>query len=384
MFRSKFVGCYFFAAYIFIFSIFRDIYFVEALHAQTKLSLVEYPRLNSAVLGLAYVLYVFGAVLVVTSSWSLGILGTYNGDYFGLLMTERLTNFPFSRFENPMYVGSTSLFLARALHELSPTGVLLSVWVWVCYSVGCMFEEPFTAYIYNQAAYTEEYNRDRDHVVHARRHLYRRLPEGDPEMWSEADVLDWLENVAEMPSLVSVFKRHDINGAVLFRLTLDMLANDLGVESLGMRFRILDAINMTREAHKQALKDNENNEWISERKKIEDKFIMTLDQKLLSPVRRRVEKARSMAAKVRTKGRTLLGKDSSSDNSSDESTQPANGGQAVVVLQDAPRGRARSRSRSTTGRKKASPSKSPSRKSSGSTRKTPVRRATRATRSSLA
>lgn len=37
------------------------------------------------------------------------------GDYFGILMDERVTGFPFNVCENPMYVGSTLNFLATAL-----------------------------------------------------------------------------------------------------------------------------------------------------------------------------------------------------------------------------------------------------------------------------
>jgi phosphatidylethanolamine N-methyltransferase len=68
--------------------------------------------------------------LVVTSIYALGItgklphaprpgsadhVGTYLGDYFGILMSKRVTGFPFNLFSDPMYVGSTFAFLGGAL-----------------------------------------------------------------------------------------------------------------------------------------------------------------------------------------------------------------------------------------------------------------------------
>lgn len=46
--------------------------------------------------GLSWVLYAIGMIFVVSSSIRLGITGTYCGDYFGILMKERVTGFPFN------------------------------------------------------------------------------------------------------------------------------------------------------------------------------------------------------------------------------------------------------------------------------------------------
>ena len=45
--------------------------------------------------------------------------GTFLGDYFGILMKEKVTGFPFNVLDNPMYVGSTLLFLAHSLRCIS-------------------------------------------------------------------------------------------------------------------------------------------------------------------------------------------------------------------------------------------------------------------------
>lgn len=61
------------------------------------------------------VLFILGQTFVVTSTWALGITGTFLGDYFGILMDHRVEGFPFNVLRDPMYVGSTMCFAATAL-----------------------------------------------------------------------------------------------------------------------------------------------------------------------------------------------------------------------------------------------------------------------------
>ena len=84
--------------------------------------------------------------------WALGVTGTYLGDYFGILMKERVTGFPFNFFDNPMYDGSTLCFFGTALYYGKPTGLLVSLFVYNMYKFALFFEEPFTAKIYEQAS----------------------------------------------------------------------------------------------------------------------------------------------------------------------------------------------------------------------------------------
>lgn len=92
-----------------------------------------------------------GSSLVLSSFARLGITGTYLGDYFGILMEERVTAFPFNILENPMYVGSTLNFLGAAVAANSAVGVALTAWVATVYHVSTVyFENPFTAMIYRQ------------------------------------------------------------------------------------------------------------------------------------------------------------------------------------------------------------------------------------------
>lgn len=80
--------------------------------------------------------------------WALGVTGTYLGDYFGILMDEIVTGFPFSVCSAPMYYGSTMSFLGTAVLFGKPAGVLLTVEVLVVYLVALGFEDPFTGEIY--------------------------------------------------------------------------------------------------------------------------------------------------------------------------------------------------------------------------------------------
>ena len=98
----------------------------------------------------AYACLGIGNTLVLTSMWALGITGTYLGDYFGILMDEPVTGFPFNVSGAPMYVGSTFSFVGSALLYRCPAGFVLSALVWACYSVALRFEDPFTAMIYQK------------------------------------------------------------------------------------------------------------------------------------------------------------------------------------------------------------------------------------------
>lgn len=83
----------------------------RALEDQPKYALLAEP-LDKLV---PIALFVLGQTFVVTSTWALGITGTFLGDYFGILMDSRVEGFPFNVLRDPMYVGSTMCFAAGAL-----------------------------------------------------------------------------------------------------------------------------------------------------------------------------------------------------------------------------------------------------------------------------
>jgi phosphatidylethanolamine N-methyltransferase len=73
--------------------------------------------------------------------WALGLTGTYLGDYFGILMDDMVTGFPFNVSGCPMYLGSSLSFLATSLWFGKPAGILLTGEVWLAYIIALRFEE---------------------------------------------------------------------------------------------------------------------------------------------------------------------------------------------------------------------------------------------------
>ncbi|THY14562.1 phospholipid methyltransferase [Aureobasidium pullulans] len=116
----------------------------RALRTQPMHPLLTGPVSNA----LALALFTSGNILVLTSMYALGITGTYLGDYFGILMDEMVTGFPFNICSAPMYYGSTLSFLGSALWFGKPAGVVLTGVVFVVYKIALRFEDPFTGGIY--------------------------------------------------------------------------------------------------------------------------------------------------------------------------------------------------------------------------------------------
>ena len=146
------IGCYLLALTIFSLGIYRDSVYHNLLLTQPTYQ----PLIDSVVIkAVAIASFGFGNVLVLSSKWALGITGTYLGDYFGILMKERVTGFPFNINDNPMYNGSTLCFLGTALWYGKPAGLAITLFVFVMYKIALLFEEPFTAKIYANRAKLE-------------------------------------------------------------------------------------------------------------------------------------------------------------------------------------------------------------------------------------
>lgn len=137
-------ACYGLAVAIFSLGIIRDFLFKTAINEQPSHPLLT--NIYSQAAG--YTLLLFGNVFVISSMWALGITGTYLGDYFGILMDEMVTGFPFNVIQSPMYRGSTMCFLGTALAYGKPAGLLLTVWVYIMYVLALRYEDPFTSGIY--------------------------------------------------------------------------------------------------------------------------------------------------------------------------------------------------------------------------------------------
>ncbi|KAI5776761.1 phospholipid methyltransferase-domain-containing protein [Geopyxis carbonaria] len=137
-------GCYFLAVLIFSLGIIRDYLYEKALRDQPGLDILQ----EDGVKYLAGTLFISGNILVITSMWALGVTGTYLGDYFGILMDNRVTSFPFNITDSPMYTGSVMCFLATALYYGKPAGLFLTAFVYAMYQIALRFEDPFTGEIY--------------------------------------------------------------------------------------------------------------------------------------------------------------------------------------------------------------------------------------------
>ncbi|KAI0270394.1 phospholipid methyltransferase [Gloeopeniophorella convolvens] len=138
-------GCYFLTVCIFSAGMLRDHLYRNALLEQPSASLLPTPY-DTLVPG---VLFAAGQTFVVTSTWALGVTGTFLGDYFGILMDHRVEGFPFNVLRDPMYVGSTMCFAATALWYERPVGLLVTLYVYIVYIIALKFEGPFTDIIYS-------------------------------------------------------------------------------------------------------------------------------------------------------------------------------------------------------------------------------------------
>ncbi|CED85386.1 methylene-fatty-acyl-phospholipid synthase [Phaffia rhodozyma] len=140
---SPYSACYLMAVCIFAAGIFRDSLFEKALRAQPQ-TIPESMELKIA----AAALFIIGQILVITSTWALGVTGTYLGDYCGLLQDKMVTGFPFNVQTDPMYNGATMCFLATALWYRRPAGILITGVVYIVYQIALKYEGPFTSQIY--------------------------------------------------------------------------------------------------------------------------------------------------------------------------------------------------------------------------------------------
>ncbi|XP_051273964.1 phosphatidylethanolamine N-methyltransferase [Dicentrarchus labrax] len=146
LFGSPYLACYCLGFVIILLNACRSHSMTIAMKAQAKWEVMV--RTDVFYTGIA--LMVLGTLLVVSSFLALGFTGTFLGDYFGILMDEKVTGFPFNIIENPMYWGSTANYLGLALIGASPVGLVLTAIVAVAYKVAIRFEGPFTGQIYQE------------------------------------------------------------------------------------------------------------------------------------------------------------------------------------------------------------------------------------------
>lgn len=95
-----------------------------------------------------YLLVTIGAVLVIASGYRLGFFCCFMGDYFGILLEEKVTGFPFNIVADPMYVGSVLVHIGLSLQYASIVGLILTACIASSYAIAALLERPFTDRIY--------------------------------------------------------------------------------------------------------------------------------------------------------------------------------------------------------------------------------------------
>ncbi|KAF7652437.1 hypothetical protein LDENG_00096660 [Lucifuga dentata] len=111
LFGSPYMACYSLGFIIILLNMYRSHSMIVVMKAQSRWELMA--KMEIYYTGVALML--LGTLLVLSSFLALGFTGTFLGDYFGILMDEKVTGFPFSIMENPMYWGSTANYLGLAL-----------------------------------------------------------------------------------------------------------------------------------------------------------------------------------------------------------------------------------------------------------------------------
>jgi phosphatidylethanolamine N-methyltransferase len=99
---------------------------------------------------MAALCFAVGVTLVIMALYRLGIHGIYYADYFGVLMKEKVTDFPYNVTDNPLYQGSTLLFLSGAFYYHSVTGFALTLLAHLMYKLAAVLENPMTDLIYSE------------------------------------------------------------------------------------------------------------------------------------------------------------------------------------------------------------------------------------------
>lgn len=139
-------ACIFNGIIIFLLGLSRDFLFSRMLENQPQFTPLEtmyssWPYTKLTIDIVAGLLLVFGNLLVFGAYYQLGLIGTYLGDYFGILLPNKVSGFPFTISSSPMYDGSTINFLAVALYKRSIAGAFVALFVFICYRIACIFEE---------------------------------------------------------------------------------------------------------------------------------------------------------------------------------------------------------------------------------------------------
>ena len=143
---SRKIGVIIHGCIIFSFGLSRDYLFKCFVDSSPK---YDFPIDDKIMDLLGYILYFIGLTFVITSTYRLGIIGTFHGDSYGFLLDHVVTEFPFNICGAPMYVGSTINFTAQAILSRSLVGLFFASFVFLVYQIATVYEDKITADIYS-------------------------------------------------------------------------------------------------------------------------------------------------------------------------------------------------------------------------------------------
>ncbi|KAI7797233.1 phosphatidylethanolamine N-methyltransferase, partial [Triplophysa rosa] len=111
LFGGPNTACYSLGILILLLNVYRSHSITVAMKGQPRWEALD----NALVYYAGAALMAIGSLFVISSFLTLGFSGTFLGDYFGILMDQKVTGFPFNVMDNPMYWGSTANYLSLAL-----------------------------------------------------------------------------------------------------------------------------------------------------------------------------------------------------------------------------------------------------------------------------
>ncbi|KAA0725417.1 Phosphatidylethanolamine N-methyltransferase [Triplophysa tibetana] len=111
LFGGPNTACYSLGILILLLNVYRSHSITVAMKGQPRWEALD----NALVYYAGAALMAIGSLFVISSFLALGFSGTFLGDYFDILMDQKVTGFPFNVMDNPMYWGSTANYLSLAL-----------------------------------------------------------------------------------------------------------------------------------------------------------------------------------------------------------------------------------------------------------------------------
>ncbi|XP_029484998.1 phosphatidylethanolamine N-methyltransferase isoform X1 [Oncorhynchus nerka] len=144
LFGGPYLACYCLGTLIILLNVYRSHSMTVAMKAQARWEVMASPE----VFYTGAALMALGSVLVLTSFLALGFTGTFLGDYFGILMEEKVKGFPFNVTENPMYWGSTANYLGLAF--ISPLMRWLKLLIFEAFDVSWQRRRRYSQQVFQE------------------------------------------------------------------------------------------------------------------------------------------------------------------------------------------------------------------------------------------